>query len=202
MNRKFTLILTVVVALGLATTVYFVLSGTGDEAAVLDGASSAADSGGSLANLFGAADADSSEFGSLAFERNALTNEAYTPEQIERIEYLAGQFPDNVLIPRPEGDPERQRREEEARRAQRLQERITAGEADTGDVGEYFEYRTTVLDDRLELIDFVLAEDQWPEEVRRRYVSMREYNKEARERLEDQRRRTIEALEVRSVSTP
>ena len=138
------------------------------------------------------------EFLPLLGSINPLTGEQYTEDQVKRIVYLARRFPENQLVPRPLSEEEAEARAERKAAIKDLSTLITAGQATESQIGDYYDYREKVIRDRLELIEFVLSEREWPADVRQRYTAMLENNRVWIDRLNERRQTSLSILEQRA----
>lgn len=128
---------------------------------------------------------------------NPLTRQPYTEGQVKRIVYLAKKFPHNDLVPRPLSQAEAEARAEKRAAMQDLAVMITGGEANDSQIRDYYAFKEKVVRDRLELIEFVLEERQWPEDVRARYTAMRDNSQKVLQSLNERRETSLAILAQR-----
>lgn len=131
---------------------------------------------------------------------NPATGKTYSEEEIRRIKYLAGRFPDNRLVPRIESAEEERLRLEQEKRLEQISLSMSAGTAAEKDINDFYEHRRKLLLDRLQLVRFVLEEEstRWGPEVRKQYTRMLKHGQKVLGELDDRRARSLEVRRVRA----
>ncbi len=137
------------------------------------------------------------DFDGLHGEINPLTQTAYTSDQVERIRKLWRLFPENSLLPRPQHD--RFRREKEEERISDAAADMTAGLAAESEIEFFYSRRMREIQDRMQLVEFVLTE-QWPPETMERYRAMLGQDKILIERTRAERQVSLEIARAKSAS--
>jgi len=120
---------------------------------------------------------------------NPQTGLPYTDEQMEQFDKLREKFPNNSLIPKRMTPQEKKAQEDKQRRILEIQSKISARKANAEEIQEYYEYQKKPIQDRIELLRYVLEklEDELPEDLKNQYKEVLKMNEKQLESLEEQK---------------
>lgn len=120
---------------------------------------------------------------------NPQTGLPYTDEQMEQFDKLREKFPNNSLIPKRMTPQEKKTQEDKQRRILEIQSKISARKANAEEIQEYYEYQKKPIQDRIELLRYVLEklEDELPEDLKNQYKEVLKMNEKQLESLEEQK---------------
>jgi len=120
---------------------------------------------------------------------NPQTGLPYTDEQMEQFDKLREKFPNNSLIPKRMTPQEKKIQEDKQRRILEIQSKISARKANAEDIQEYYGYQKKPIQDRIELLRYVLEklEDELPEDLKNQYKEVLKMNEKQLESLEEQK---------------
>ncbi|GIU70225.1 MAG: hypothetical protein KatS3mg002_1461 [Candidatus Woesearchaeota archaeon] len=121
---------------------------------------------------------------------NPQTGLPYTDEQMEAFDKLREKFPNNSLIPKRMTPDEKKAQEEKQRRMLEIQSKISVRKATPEEIEEYYEYQKKPIQDRLELLRYVLEKltDELPEDLKSQYEEVLKMNERQLESLEEQKK--------------
>lgn len=120
---------------------------------------------------------------------NPQTGLPYTDEQMEQFDKLRGKFPNNSLIPKRIKPEEKKAEEENLRKMLEIQSKISSKKATREEIEMYYEYQKKPFLDRLELLEYVLAElkEDLSEDLKSQYEQVLKMNKEQIKNIEEQK---------------
>ncbi len=127
---------------------------------------------------------------------NPQTGQPFTDRQMGQFDKLREKFPGNTVIPQ-RVTPELKAQKEEKRQAiYQIQTRIVKKEASEAEVNEYYDYQQKALNDRLELIDYVLnkADANMSDEMRKKFEDVKQMNQRTLKSYEDARKRALNTV--------
>jgi hypothetical protein len=121
---------------------------------------------------------------------NPQTGLPYTDEQMEQFDKLREKFPNNSLIPKRITPQEKKEQEEIQRRMLEIQSKISIRKATSEEIEKYYEYQKKPIQDRLELLRYVLDKlsDELPEDLKNQYQEVLKMNERQLESLEEQKK--------------
>lgn len=131
------------------------------------------------------------EYAELNRQVNPKTGRTYSGPEIQRVIYLRERFPENDLIPlgNPEANTARKTRRQQE--LEDLRYKISASQADSEETDRYFDRQRKMILDRLQLVRFVLEEEDWGPAIRKKYISILETGQKEIKRIEKQRNREL-----------
>jgi hypothetical protein len=109
---------------------------------------------------------------------NPQTGQPYTDSMMRQFDTLREKFPENEIIPRRKS-PEEQAEEKEAeRQMNQVRRDIASKKATEADVTAYYDYKKKMVEDRLELIDYVLKTqgDKMSDDIKAQYQKVLDMN--------------------------
>ncbi len=120
---------------------------------------------------------------------NPQTGLPYTDEQMEQFDKLREKFPNNSLIPKRISPEEKKAEEENLRKMLEIQSKISAKKATIEEIEMYYNYQKKPFLDRLELLEYVLAElkEDLSEDLKSQYEQVLKMNKEQIKNIEEQK---------------
>ncbi len=126
---------------------------------------------------------------------NPQTGLPYTDEQMEQFDKLREKFPNNSLIPKRITPEEKKAQEEKQRRILEIQSKISARKANAEEIQEYYEYQKKPIQDRIELLRYVLEklEDELPEDLKNQYKEVLKMNERQLESIEEQKNTVLKS---------
>ncbi|GIX42991.1 MAG: hypothetical protein KatS3mg129_2724 [Leptospiraceae bacterium] len=109
---------------------------------------------------------------------------------MEAFDKLREKFPNNSLIPKRMTPEEKKAQEEKQRRMLEIQSKISVRKATPEEIEEYYEYQKKPIQDRLELLRYVLEKlaDELPEDLKGQYEEVLKMNERQLESLEEQKK--------------
>ncbi|MCS7204725.1 MAG: hypothetical protein NZ853_03430 [Leptospiraceae bacterium] len=121
---------------------------------------------------------------------NPQTGLPYTDEQMEAFDRLRQKFPNNSLIPRRMTPEEKKVEEDYKRRMLEIQSKVSIRSATAQEIEEYYQYQKKPIEDRIELLKYVLQElqDELTEEMIKQYQEVLRMNEQQLKNLEEQKK--------------
>ncbi|MCE9598675.1 MAG: hypothetical protein K8S54_11960 [Spirochaetia bacterium] len=124
---------------------------------------------------------------SMLDQINPRTGLKFTESEIRRLSLLRHKFPGNELIPRVK-TPDELRKDREVEETMReIAVRFNSGGASRTDIDGYFDRKTKLLSDWVQLLELVVNEEDWSPQVRGKYARMLAHTEKMRAHLESQR---------------
>lgn len=125
---------------------------------------------------------------------NPQTGEQYTDYMMEQFDALRERFPGNSIIPRRMAPEEREQEEQQRREIFQIQSEMIRNQASREEVMRYYEYQTTSLRDRLEILDYAMETqaDRMDENMRSQFEEVLEQTRSQLENYEQERERRLE----------
>lgn len=124
---------------------------------------------------------------------NPQTGQPYPDSVMNQFSSLREKFPKNKLIP-SRLTPE-QKAEEDNKKIEisKIQGKLAAGQADVNDINSYYDYQGQAINDRLELLNYVLESqgDSMDDDIKAKFTNILELNKKQKEQNEASRNQAL-----------
>jgi len=120
---------------------------------------------------------------------NPQTGERYTNAVMQTFDKLRDKFPGNDLIPKRISEEERQKDNKERQRILGLQAKIASGNASEEEVTDYYDAKAKPMQDRLELVNYVLDEKggEMGDSIKQQYEKILKMSEDQLKAIEAQR---------------
>jgi len=117
---------------------------------------------------------------------NPQTGVPFTDAVMEQFNSIRKKFPNNSIIPKRMSAEDAQQAQAEQENLSRIQMNLTRNEATPDEINQYYDYQVKMTNDRLELINYVLAEqgDAMGAEIKAKYTEVLDMNKKQLEAYE------------------
>ncbi|HBS03478.1 MAG TPA: hypothetical protein DEA96_00840 [Leptospiraceae bacterium] len=115
---------------------------------------------------------------------------------MSQFDTLRKKFPDNTVIPQRMTPELKAQKEQRRQEIYQIQTRIVKKEASEAEVNEYYDYQQKALNDRLELIDYVLnkADANMSDDMRKKFEEVQQMNQRTLKSYEDARKRALNTI--------
>jgi microsomal dipeptidase-like Zn-dependent dipeptidase len=125
-------------------------------------------------------------------QTHPITGEPYTKDEITRLKYLRKVFPHNLLLAKTNDTATTLSVARQIARQEERARRMTAGTASEAEIHTYYDLQRRLVEDRIQLVNFVLSESEWNDDVRSRYQNVLATSLGQIAGIEAQRGRSIE----------
>ncbi len=127
---------------------------------------------------------------------NPQTGQQFTDRQMAQFDTLREKFPDNTVIPQRMTPELKAQKEQRRQEIYQIQTRIVKKEASEAEVNEYYDYQQKALNDRLELIEYVLnkADANMSDDMRKKFEEVQQMNQRTLKSYEDARKRALNTI--------
>ncbi|MBU44721.1 MAG: hypothetical protein CMN76_15975 [Spirochaetaceae bacterium] len=127
---------------------------------------------------------------------NPQTGQPFTDRQMSQFNALREKFPDNSVIPQRMTPELKAQKEQRRQEIYKIQTRIVKKEASETEVNEYYDYQQKSLEDRMELIEYVLnnPNTDMSDEMRKKFEEVKQMNQRTLKSYEDARKRALNSL--------
>ncbi|MEQ8350685.1 MAG: hypothetical protein RH862_04330 [Leptospiraceae bacterium] len=128
---------------------------------------------------------------------NPQTGQPFTDRQMSQFDKLREKFPGNTVIPQRMTPELKAQKEERRQEIYQIQTRIVKKDASAEEVNEYYDYQQKALNDRLELIEYVLnkADANMSDEMRKKFEDVKKMNQRTLKSYDDARKRALNTIQ-------
>lgn len=124
--------------------------------------------------------------------RNGRSGANFTEEEIRRLKVLRTRFPENRLIPRVKSEEERRKEAAEVAQLEAMKKRFARKTASRADIDVYFDRQLDTVNDWVQLLEFVVQDENWSPGIKEKYSLMLAHAPRLRDRIEKQRNQMLE----------
>lgn len=128
----------------------------------------------------------------LMDKRNRRSGAQFTEEEVRRLKVLRTRFPENSLIPRTRSPEEERSLAAEVAQLDTIKKQFSRKAGARKDIDLYFDRQIRTLEDWIQLLEFVVHDENWSPKVKDKYERMLANAPRLRARIEKQRAQILE----------